>query len=44
MYIHIPNYLQVEAFENGAAEDCLKNDSHIELLTAIRNLLAGKYC
>jgi len=32
----------LEAFGSGADGYCLKNDTHTELLTAIRNLLAGK--
>jgi DNA-binding NarL/FixJ family response regulator len=32
----------LEAFGNGADGYCLKNDSHTELLAAIKNLLAGK--
>jgi DNA-binding NarL/FixJ family response regulator len=32
----------LEAFGSGADGYCLKNDSHTELLTAIKNLLAGK--
>jgi DNA-binding NarL/FixJ family response regulator len=32
----------LEAFRSGADGYCLKNDSHNELLTAIKNLLAGK--
>jgi DNA-binding NarL/FixJ family response regulator len=32
----------LEAFGSGADGYCLKNDTHTELLTAIKNLLAGK--
>ena len=32
----------LEAFENGADGYCLKNDTHSELLTAIKSLFAGK--
>jgi DNA-binding NarL/FixJ family response regulator len=32
----------LQAFDNGADGYCLKNDSHMELLTAINSLLAGK--
>lgn len=32
----------LEAFESGADGYCLKNDTHNELLTAIKNLIAGK--
>lgn len=32
----------LEAFGSGADGYCLKNDTHTELLTAIKNLLSGK--
>jgi DNA-binding NarL/FixJ family response regulator len=32
----------LEAFESGADGYCLKNDTHAELLSAIKNVLSGK--
>ena len=32
----------LEAFKSGADGYCLKNDSHVELLSAINNVLSGK--